>query len=128
MTGRMKCVARVGGDNARVWPPVGCLIRVAAGTLLQLTAAIAAFAAIAATAHAAEVRCATEGHYSFPQDDAWYKRRWPSGVRPTKDSCDTGFIYGPVREGDYEKVLALYRRNHPFMHSFALASPGGDVF
>jgi hypothetical protein len=93
----------------------------------RLFGLVAAFATIIFTAHAAEVRCATDGHYSFPQDDEWYRRRWPSGVRPTKDTCDTGFIYGPIREGDYAKVLALYRRNHPFMHSFFLASSGGDV-
>jgi hypothetical protein len=68
-----------------------------------------------------------DSHYSLPQDDGWFMRRWPSGVRPTESTCGSGFIYGAIKQGDYEKVRALYRRNHPFMHSFILASPGGDV-
>lgn len=78
---------------------------------------------------AAEVRCASGsyGHYSLPQNEGWFRRRWPSGVRPASNTCSTGFIFGPIEKGDYEKVLALYRQNHPFLAEFILASPGGDV-
>jgi hypothetical protein len=81
------------------------------------------------SARAAEVRCGTGmyGHYTLPQDEGWFMRRWPSGVRPTETTCSSGVIYGPIKHGDYEKVLALYRNNHPFLSSFMLASPGGDV-
>lgn len=81
-------------------------------------------------AHAAEVRCdpGKGGHFtSLPQDDAVYRRRWPSGVRPTSSTCVRGLLTGPIEPGDYEKVRALYRENHPFFGSFTLASPGGNV-
>lgn len=82
-----------------------------------------------ASAHAAEIRCQSgiHGHYSLPQDDGWFMRRWPSGVRPTENTCSSGFLYGPIRQGDYEKVRAFFRQYHPFLGSFDLASPGGDV-
>ncbi len=81
------------------------------------------------SAPAAEVRCASGiyGRYSLPQDEGWFRRRWPSGVRPTGSTCSSGFIFGPIKPGDYEKVRALYRQNHPFLASFILASSGGDV-
>jgi hypothetical protein len=78
---------------------------------------------------AAVVRCGTgiTAHYSLPQDDGWFRRRWPSGVRPTESTCSAGFISGPIERGDYEKARTLYRENHPFLAWFTLASPGGDV-
>ena len=51
---------------------------------------------------AAEVRCAANGHFALPQDEDWYKRRWPSGVRPTKTTCSEGVFFGPITQGDYE--------------------------
>jgi hypothetical protein len=78
---------------------------------------------------AAEVRCASgiSGHYSLPQKEEWFARRWPSGVRPNGRTCAAGVILGPIENGDYEKVLALYRLNHPFLWGFELDSPGGNV-
>jgi hypothetical protein len=82
-----------------------------------------------ASARAAEIRCdpGTSGHFTLPQDETLYSRRWPSGVRPTGSTCASGLLSGPIEEGDYEKVRALYRQNHPFLGSFTLASPGGNV-
>jgi hypothetical protein len=54
-------------------------------------------------------------------------RRWPSGARPTQDTCVNGLIYGSIEQGDYEKVRVFYRQNHPFLSAFTLASPGGNV-
>jgi len=31
--------------------------------------------------------------------------------RPTAGMCEWGFIDGPIVSGDYDKVLAVYRRN-----------------
>jgi hypothetical protein len=76
-------------------------------------------------ARAAEVRCI--GHFYLPQKPEWFARRWPSGVRPDKDTCTSGFIFGPIQAGDYEKVRDLYRKNHPFIADFTIASPGGNV-
>jgi len=82
-----------------------------------------------ASARAAEIRCdpGISGHFTLPQDETFYSQRWPSGVRPTSSTCAGGLLSGPIEEGDYEKVRSLYRQNHPFLGSFTLASPGGNV-
>jgi len=82
-----------------------------------------------ASARAAEVRCepGKYGHYTLTQESEPYIRRWPSGVRPTEQSCVNGLIFGQIEQGDYEKVRAFYRQNHPFLGAFTLASPGGNV-
>jgi hypothetical protein len=85
-----------------------------------------------ACAHAAEVSCdpGKGGHFVLPKDEkdqAVYSRRWPAGERPTERTCACGLISGPIEQGDYEKVLGLYRQNHPFLGSFTLSSPGGNV-
>ena len=79
------------------------------------------------SSQAADIRCAPDGHYGLSQKDEWFLRRWPSGVRPSKSTCSTGFISGEIMQGDYEKVVALYRKNHPFMYGFSLVSRGGNV-
>jgi len=96
---------------------------------LVLLATFSALLWTAASAHAAEVRCdpGRTGHFALPQDDAVAARRWPSGARPTASTCASGLVTGPIESGDYEKVRALYRDNHPFLSSFTLASPGGNV-
>jgi hypothetical protein len=56
------------------------------------------------------------------------KSLWPSGRRPIHGSNSyVGILTGPIVRGDYEKVLRLYRANHPFLNRFLLVSPGGDV-
>lgn len=52
---------------------------------------------------------------------------WPSEPRPTVGTCLTGGVRGTISKGDFEKVLALYRQSHPFLGTFLLESPGGDV-
>jgi hypothetical protein len=81
------------------------------------------------SANAAEVRCESGHRFVLPKDeaDAAYAKRWPSGVRPTSNTCSSGLISGPIEPGDYEKVRALYRQNHPFLGGFTLASPGRNV-
>jgi hypothetical protein len=53
--------------------------------------------------------------------------RWPSEPRPTSKNCDGAMIRGTIVRGDFEKVLSLYRENHPYLANFDLVSPGGDV-
>jgi hypothetical protein len=107
------------------------------------------------SAQAAEVRCASDGRYlserqiraaiaqrgigqldeSLSQKEEFsssqkeqFARRWPSGVLPIVGrTCMTGVILGPIENGDYEKVRAFYRLNHPFLETFDLASAGGNV-
>ena len=103
------------------------------------------------SSQAAEVRCASDGRYVSGQrleakwrgqldeslSQKWefsssqkeqFARRWPSGVLPTVDrTCLIGVILGPIENGDYEKVRAFYRLNHPFLEIFDLDSPGGNV-
>ena len=96
---------------------------------LALAAAICLLSSALAPLRAAEVRCSSgaRGHYNMPQDEGWFRRRWPSGRRPTSSTCRSGFLFGPIQKGDYEQVRTLYGQNHPFFVQFILASPGGDV-
>lgn len=80
-----------------------------------------------ASAPAAMVRCATDGHYNVNQTDDWFIMRWPSGVRPTDKTCSEGFIFGAIEKGDFEKVAKFYRANHPFLYSFKIVSQGGNA-
>jgi hypothetical protein len=46
----------------------------------------------------------------------------------TKKFCDSAIIKGEIVEGDYQRFVAFYRENHPFLASVFLHSPGGDVY
>jgi len=84
-------------------------------------------------ARGAEVVC----HMTYAEGDSGpataergnknFLTRWPSGALPTPSTCKIGLIRGPIIKGDYEKVLAFCRQNHPFLDTFLLQSPGGDV-
>jgi hypothetical protein len=75
---------------------------------------------------AADVLCDYKYAGGVPSElvaHAW----WPSGFRPSPVTCYRGHIHGVIEKGDYEKVRAFYRANHPGLGSFSLDSPGGDV-
>jgi hypothetical protein len=77
------------------------------------------FLILGAPGRAAEVECDL-----FAVDDG---KPMPSGARPTADTCSVGYLYGRISKGDYQRVLDFYTKNHPFLVSFKLNSPGGDV-
>jgi len=83
-----------------------------------------ALACIGTSSRAADVGCdfAYEGN---PIPHA--QERWPSGSLPAPGKCADAFLIGTISKGDYEKVRELYSRNHPFLGSFTITSPGGDV-
>jgi hypothetical protein len=56
-----------------------------------------------------------------------FRKRWPSGARPTAATCRVASITGDITKGDYETFLAFYKQHHPFVASVILLSPGGDV-
>jgi hypothetical protein len=41
--------------------------------------------------------------------------------------CAKGLLRGPIVEGDYEKVLRLFRESHPVLDTFTLIFAGGNV-
>jgi hypothetical protein len=78
------------------------------------------------SAQGAEVSC----HLSYvqkPISEELAQRAWPSGSRPTADTCRYGLIRGELSKGDYDQVVNFYRQNHPFLEEVLLASPGGDA-
>jgi hypothetical protein len=84
------------------------------------------------TASSAEIGCATL--WSLAQNtrsenvEQILRQRFPSGRRPVLGtSCLTGLLRGTIQPGDDEKILNLYRANHPFLEAFILISPGGNV-
>jgi hypothetical protein len=52
--------------------------------------------------------------------------KWSKEPTPNV-SCLVGLVEGPIERGDYEKVLAFLKQNHPYIGGFSLLSPGGDV-
>ncbi len=95
-------------------------------SLWRCAATVVFLASLSVPVRAAEMGCASfYGNTPVPEDRA--KNLWPSGVRPTADTCKAAFIQGDIVEGDYQKFLSLYRKNHPFMEHVSLKSPGGTV-
>jgi hypothetical protein len=83
------------------------------------------------TASSAEIGCATRWSLSQktrPEIEQIFRQSFPSGRSPVLGtSCDTGLIRGMIQQGDDEKILSLFRANHPFLRHFILISPGGNV-
>ena len=76
-------------------------------------------------AYAAKISCARP-FGSITQQQA--KMQWPSGRMPVANvTCSGGYLAGEISKGDYEKVATLLRANEPFLGTFSLNSPGGDV-
>ncbi len=76
----------------------------------------------AAGAHAADVSCAalasgTEGG----------SPGYPTGRKPTDKTCIAAYLDGPIQRGDFDKLSALVRANHPFLADLYVNSPGGDA-
>lgn len=42
-------------------------------------------------------------------------------------TCSAGLLRGSIEKGDYGKIVSLLRANHPFLNTFYLMSPGGNV-
>jgi hypothetical protein len=74
-------------------------------------------------ANAAEVNC--DSTYGPQAPAVLYG--WPSGSRPSVGTCYGGFITGEIQKGDFEKVRSLLAKNHPFLRTFSIRSPGGDA-
>ncbi len=76
-------------------------------------------------AHAAEIECATAGYSGGVASQELIRRRF--GFRPVAGMCELGYLHGEIIKGDYEKVSAFYRKNHPMLGEIDLWSLGGDV-
>ena len=103
---------------------------------LWLCAAIIVLASFCQRADAAEIGCASlYGETRLPPQLHGDTRRpeqvaqglWPLGARPSPVTCRIGFIQGEIVSGDYDKFLAFYSKNHPFLEQVSLNSRGGDV-
>jgi hypothetical protein len=103
--------------------------------VLRLAIALIAAAIAATPTHSAEIGCATVWSlHGLPKGatvqtvEEMHQRRFPSGRRPVLGtSCFTGVLRGTIVKGDDEKLVRFYRANHPFLASFLLISPGGNV-
>ena len=95
--------------------------------VLVISGALGVLAAplISGVAHAAEIECTTAGYSGGVASQELIRRRF--GFRPVAGMCSSGYLYGEIIKGDYEKVLAFYRKNHPALGMIYLWSPGGDV-
>lgn len=81
----------------------------------------------ASPAVAVEVGCATAGYDGHSISEEGARKEWPSGFRPVAGMCRKGFLNGEIVSGDFQKVLKFYRANHPYLDTFELISPGGNL-
>jgi hypothetical protein len=84
---------------------------------------------ISAPSQSAELSCAVlYGGGGFRNPGFRVRDLWPSGKTPAAYvTCFGGFLSGQISKGDYEKVAAFLKAHYPFMDTFRLNSPGGDV-
>jgi hypothetical protein len=61
---------------------------------------------------AAEVECLNVYERKNPIPEQLASKLWPSGFRPIKGMCSTGYIHGTIAKGDFEKVREFYRKNY----------------
>jgi len=80
----------------------------------------------AAGVGAAEITCLRR-YGDNPGGAKAIKAAWPSGFRPSDNTCSWALIRGPIETGDHERFLAFYRQHHPGLASLDLLSPGGKV-
>jgi len=80
-----------------------------------------------ASVQAAEVSCDLFYGTMPPTPVDVAQKIWPSGRRPSQNTCKVGFIRGKIVKGDYKKIAAFYRAHHPFLSAFRLQSAGGNV-
>jgi hypothetical protein len=89
--------------------------------------AVFATLTLAGSTHAAEISCVKpygEKHLYVREHTKYFT----SGRKPVPNvNCPAGLLNGQIVKGDYEKVVAFLRANHPFGETFHLISPGGDV-
>jgi hypothetical protein len=92
------------------------------------------FAFLMATSHAAVVSCsrswgdsAVDGRLGYGTFRLPLLEVFPSGRRPTKQSCKAILIQGPIEPGDAQKFMVLLRQHHPFVDLVTIASSGGSV-
>jgi hypothetical protein len=86
------------------------------------------------SARAADVSClsvwgesAVKNNLGFGTNLLPFDQIFPSGRRPTEQSCREILISGPIQSGDAQKFTNLLRQNHPFVGGVTIASPGGSV-
>jgi hypothetical protein len=60
--------------------------------------------------------------------EGFMKRRWPSGARPSANSCSHALIKGTIEKGDYDRFRVFYKERYRFMSTVYLVSPGGDAY
>jgi len=80
---------------------------------------------------AAEIMCIyTWGDLYAPNEltqSSRLKDRFPSGRRPSSDTCQTAMIKGTIDMGDGAKFAQFLQNNHPFLGVVLLWSSGGSV-
>ena len=91
--------------------------------------AVLATLTLTSSTYAAEISCVKPfGERAFEKYEGGARDFYPSGRKPIPNvTCPNGLVNGPIVKGDYEKVAAFIRANHPFESTFRLVSPGGDV-
>jgi hypothetical protein len=92
-------------------------------------ALVATFTLVARVAFAAEVLCIQQwGDQGVPPISAEVaSKAWPSGFRPSANSCKVALIRGAIERGDYQRYKAFYSHQHRALEILYLVSQGGNA-
>jgi hypothetical protein len=86
--------------------------------------------ACAGGASAAEILCFErwgEVSNKTTDDNEIARQSWPSGFRPSADSCRTGLLKGSIDKGDFYRIKAFYREHYRTLSTLRLWSAGGNA-
>jgi hypothetical protein len=76
---------------------------------------------------AAEIGCTRTWESQVHALDYDYLDYFPSGRRPSRDTCDEVLIKGEITLGDSKKFADFIQLHQPFVERVLLSSPGGSV-
>ena len=75
--------------------------------------------------YAASISCSSSVTKDYTSQEA--SQYWPSHGAPKKGTCSSIYISGEIVAGDYNRLLKLLDKNHPYISGISLNSKGGSV-
>src|SRR5205814_1398646 len=98
-------------DIGRRWRCGAMTLRLAA--VLMVLGAV-----LSSSASASSVTCSVT--YGPAANSVEHEHWYPSGRRPSPDTCRTITVQGQIQAGDARRLAQLLRQNHPFVNVVSL--------
>lgn len=103
------------------------LARFCRAELLTILVTLAILPLLDHDSKAAEIGCTRTWETQVHNLDYDYLDYFPSGRRPSPDTCDEVLIKGEITPGDSKKFADFIQLHQPFIERILLWSPGGSV-